>query len=114
MEMTAIIEACHFISNYWLNEGESVEILSDSAYVINCYIDKWYKNWENNGWKTANNFPVKNQDLWKEIVPFFNILPNKLIFTKVKGHSNSFENMLADKLATHYMNTEEAVNAYNE
>jgi len=74
-----------------------VEILSDSAYVVNCINNRWYIKWKNNGWKTADGNNVKNKKLWIEIIGLYEkLMPT---FTKVRGHSGNFYNELADTLA---------------
>src|SRR5262249_13929836 len=37
-----------------------VEIYSDSAYLVNCFRDKWYERWRRNGWKNVQKRPVGN------------------------------------------------------
>lgn len=88
MEMNAIIKAIKSLEEYssYYNEiNLPVEIYTDSAYVHNCIKQKWYEKWENNNWINSKKEPVKNKDLWEELIPYFK---NKdFIFYKVKGHS---------------------------
>ena len=98
MELTAVIEACDWADNSEYIENHDVTIYSDSAYVINCYTDKWYASWENNGWKNSKGDAVANMLLWRILIKFFK-KPN-FNFMKVKGHSGHVYNELADKLAT--------------
>lgn len=66
----------------------------DSAYVVNCIENGWYKKWENNGWTKKGG--LANAELWKELIeeirrfPFFSI-------KKVKGHSGDRWNELVDR-----------------
>ncbi|MDA9623839.1 ribonuclease HI [Pelagibacteraceae bacterium] len=77
--------------------NSEVVIYTDSKYVKNG-ITEWIKNWEKNGWKSANKKPVKNKDLW---IKLDNLCKNnKIIWKWVKGHSNNKYNNLADELAT--------------
>ena len=92
-ELTAIIEACKRVQDL----DEDIIIISDSAYCINCYKQKWYKNWQNNGWLNSKKQPVANQELWEELIPFFE--NSKFNFEKVKGHSTNKHNNLVDKMA---------------
>ena len=49
MELTAAIEACDWVLQQSAElQQHNVTIYSDSAYLVNCYQDKWYINWENN------------------------------------------------------------------
>ena len=98
MELTAAIEAC----DWYLQQPSSIQehdvtIYSDSAYLVNCYQDKWYINWENNGWKNSKGDPVANKLEWRFLINFFK--DGRFTFTKVKGHSGHIYNERADALA---------------
>ena len=95
MELIAVIEACKWATN---QHYDDIIIYSDSAYLVNCYNDKWFVKWENNNWKNSKNEPVANIDLWKQLIMYFR-LPN-INFVKVKGHNGNQYNEIADKLAT--------------
>lgn len=102
MELTAAIEACKFICPKPLNNFIPITIYSDSAYLINCYYQNWWRKWEINGWKNSKNEPVANKELWEQLIPYFKNFNIK--FSKVKGHSeskddHSYFNNLVDKLA---------------
>ena len=47
-------------------------MVSDSTYVINCFRDKWWVNWQRNGWRNSKRQPVANADLWKPLVELVN------------------------------------------
>lgn len=97
MELTAAIKACQFICST-LNSGFTpVTIYSDSAYLINCYKQNWWRKWERNGWKNSKNEPVANRELWEELIPYFKSA--NITFTKVSGHSGVYYNEMVDKLA---------------
>ena len=93
MEMTAVVEALKL-----LKERCDVVINSDSAYVVNSFTQGWIKNWQKNNWKTADNKPVKNKELWQEMIELLN--KHKYKFVKVKGHSDNELNNRCDILAT--------------
>ena len=95
MELIAALEACKWATN---QHYDNIIIYSDSAYLVNCYNDKWFIKWENNNWKNSKNEPVANIDLWKQLIMYFR-LPN-INFVKVKGHNGDQYNEIADKLAT--------------
>ena len=95
MELIAALEACKWATN---QHYDDIIIYSDSAYLVNCYNDKWFVKWENNNWKNSKNEPVANIDLWKQLIMYFR-LPN-INFVKVKGHNGDQYNEIADKLAT--------------
>lgn len=86
MELTAAIYGLKEVERL-LEDGETATIITDSAYLQNCYKQKWYRNWQKNGWKNAKKQPVANQDLWEQLIPYFE--SDKYSFEKVKGHANN-------------------------
>lgn len=97
MEIIAAMEACEWASNSDYIQDHDVTIYSDSAYVINCFKDKWFINWENNGWKNTKGETIANILEWECLIKFFK-MPN-FNFEKVKGHSGHIYNERADALA---------------
>ncbi len=93
MEMTAVIAGLNC-----LKEPCEVEIYSDSAYTVNAFANGWVYGWEQNGFKRADNKPVQNEDLWRELLSLAKI--HKISFKKVKGHADDEYNNICDKLAT--------------
>lgn len=91
MEMLATIEALRA-----LKQECKVEITTDSSYVKDG-ITKWIKNWQKNNWKTASKQPVKNVDLWKQLVE--QVGRHQVNWHWVKGHSGHPENERVDDLA---------------
>ena len=90
MELTAVIEALKM-----LKRPCKVNIYSDSAYVVNAFVQKWIYGWMKKGWKTAGNEPVKNKELWQELYELTKI--HDVTFNKVKGHAdNEFNNRCAE------------------
>lgn len=82
MEMMALLQAFQCLKK----EQLTIQVFSDSSYLINCFREKWYEKWLKNNWKTSNKTPVENQDLWMELIPFINI--HFITFYRVKGHLN--------------------------
>ena len=80
-----------------LKEKCSVSLYSDSAYLVNAIENGWLKNWKNNAWRTADNKPVKNQDLWEQLSKL--LTEHDVIFIKVKGHADNEYNNRCDKIA---------------
>ncbi len=93
MEVTAVIEGLKC-----LKEPCEVEIYSDSAYTVNAFLNGWVDEWQRNGFKKADNKPVLNEDLWRELLLLTSI--HKVTFFKVKGHADNEYNNICDKLAT--------------
>ena len=50
MELTAAIEALRK-----LKESCIVRLYSDSAYLVNCMNQGWYRKWQQNGWLNGKN-----------------------------------------------------------
>jgi len=92
MEMTAVLRALEA-----LREPCAVRLHTDSRYVIDG-MTKWMFGWVKKGWKTADNKPVKNEDLWRALVAAAR--PHKVEWIWVKGHDGHVENERVDKLAS--------------
>lgn len=83
MELTAVLEALRVLKSRDL----SVEIYSDSAYLVNCFRERWYDKWRLNGWINSSRQPVENRDLWEALLPLVESF-SKVEFLKIKGHLN--------------------------
>ena len=94
-ELTAVIKACEYLEKYYPLENNI--IYTDSAYIANCYIQKWYKKWISNNWLTSKKTKVLNQSLWESLIPYFE--KNNFNFEKVKGHADDKFNKIVDGLA---------------
>lgn len=92
MELTAVIEGLKL-----LKFPCKVKLYSDSAYVVNAFIQKWIYGWLKNGWKNASKEPVKNKELWQELYELTKI--HEVEFIKVKGHADNEYNNRCDELA---------------
>jgi ribonuclease HI len=91
MELMAAIRALEA-----LIEPCAVTLHSDSKYVLDG-ITKWVHGWQKNGWKNASKQPVRNADLWHELIAAAK--PHKVEWVWVKGHNGHAENERADALA---------------
>lgn len=98
-ELAAVLEALKFAASWIQNSEDIVNIYSDSAYIVNCINDGWYKKWEANGWITSQKTSVANQDLWKPIITLYKTMMIKPTFVKVKGHSTDKANIEVDRIA---------------
>lgn len=92
MELTAVIEALKI-----LKRPCKVNIYSDSAYVVNAFLQKWIYGWMKKGWKTAGGDPVKNKELWQELYSLTKT--HDVTFIKVKGHADNEFNNRCDEMA---------------
>lgn len=87
MELTAVIEGLKR-----LKEPCRVKVYSDSAYVVNAFLQDWISGWYRRGWRN-----VKNTDLWHELISLTQV--HSVTFHKVKGHSDNEYNNRCDELA---------------
>lgn len=81
-----------------LNKPCSVELYSDSKYLVDAFNQKWIDSWLQKGWKRGKNEPVKNIDLWKRLLKAKE--PHDVTFIWVKGHDGHPQNERCDVLAT--------------
>lgn len=86
MELKAVIEALKV-----LKEPCSVEIVSDSSYVVKGIVE-WLEGWIKKEFKN-----VKNPDMWREYIRVAK--PHKIRATWVRGHAGHIENEMCDKIA---------------
>jgi len=91
MELTAAIEGV-----LALKGNIKATVHTDSKYVMDG-ISKWIFGWRKSGWKTADNKPVKNVEIWQELVKA--AARHKLTWQWVKGHAGHPDNERVDALA---------------
>jgi ribonuclease HI len=84
---------------------KSIDIIvySDSEYSIKS-LTVWIKTWKKNGWKTANNKPVLNQDIIMKLDELIIKHKGNVSFIHVRSHTGakdyeSAHNDIVDKLA---------------
>ena len=93
MELMAVIAGLKA-----LNRPCEVELYSDSQYVVNAFNKHWIDGWIKKGWKRGKNEPVKNVDLWKQLLEAKE--KHQVTFIWVKGHDGHPQNERCDALAT--------------
>lgn len=92
MEMQAAIEALKA-----LKKSCTIDLYTDSKY-LQLGITQWIHSWKKNNWRTSGNKPVKNEQLWKDLTA--EIAKHEITWHWVKGHGDSYGNIVADRLAT--------------
>lgn len=92
MEMTAVIKALNA-----LIEPCEVTIHTDSRYVIDG-MTKWIDGWQRKGWINASKQPVRNADLWHDLIDA--VHRHTVHWEWVRGHNGHVENERVDKLAS--------------
>ena len=90
-----------------LNRPCSVEVYSDSKYIVDAFNQGWLENWQNKNWKRSQSGSVKNIDLWKRLLVAKE--PHDVSFIWVKGHSGHPQNERCDELATSAADGEDLV-----
>lgn len=80
-----------------LKQPCEVEIYSDSAYVINAFLQDWISYWVLNYWTTKSKKPVQNVELWKRLLEACK--SHHIKWFKVKGHADNELNNLCDQIA---------------
>jgi ribonuclease HI len=106
-ELLACVKALETIVSTEKLANKSIEIRTDSMYIVNT-INDWAKKWEKANWKKADNKPIQNEDLVKRL--YYLAINLKVKFTHVKAHTTApkigsaeyadwFGNFQADKLA---------------
>lgn len=88
MELLAVIKGLEAIK--WHNA--TVQVWSDSTYVVKAITEGWLEGWILKDWKK-----VKNTDLWKRFVPLYRA--HDVSFHWIKGHAGHPENERCDALA---------------
>ena len=121
MELMAAIQGIKAIAPFTSFPEDSVVIYTDSAYLHNCFAQKWYVNWQKNGWKNSKKEKVANRDLWEQLIPYFS--SGNYQFEKVKGHSdnstiheiwNNYVDQIAQTAASNYINHKIAEKIFTE
>lgn len=92
MELMAVIVALEKIK-----EPCEVDVYSDSAYVVNAFLQDWIGSWQKNGWRTSSKGQVQNVELWKRLL--VQTARHKITFHKVKGHADNELNNRCDEIA---------------
>jgi ribonuclease HI len=91
MELTAAIRGLEA-----LKRPCRVELHTDSQYLRDG-ITRWVHNWRRNGWRTSDRKPVKNADLWEELIEA--AARHRIDWHWVKAHNGHAENERVDALA---------------
>jgi ribonuclease HI len=60
-------------------------------------ITSWMGNWKRRGWRTADNKPVKNEDLWRALDEA--AARHQVRWHWVRGHADDAMNNRVDRLA---------------
>ena len=92
MELTAVIKALEA-----LKEPCTVELYSDSKYVIDALQKGWAVSWRKRGWIKSDKKPALNPDLWEILLTLTE--KHDVRCHWVKGHASNPKNNRCDELA---------------
>lgn len=92
MELMAVIQGMSA-----LKEPCDVQIYTDSQYVMNAFEQNWIVGWQAKGWKNSQKKPVKNRDLWEDLI--IALEAHQIKWNWVKGHAGHPENERVDVAA---------------
>ena len=95
MEILSVIEALRTIP-----EPSTVTVFSDSQYVCNTLEKNWLAGWMKKNWMNASKQPVKNKDLWLQLLP--HLKKHTITMHWLRGHAGHRENERCDYLAKSY------------
>ena len=107
VELIAVLNALEYAVRKHIR---NVEIVTDSMYVLNG-IQRYAKTWRENNWIGLSGNEIKYKSQWEGILMMLECMTKNKFnvkFTKVKSHSGSSLNELADKEARR------AIKAYKE
>lgn len=92
MELTAVINGLEL-----LKEPCKVTLYSDSAYVVNAFLQGWVDNWQKNNFRNSKKKEIENIELWKRLINLS--CYHDITWKKVKGHADNALNNRCDELA---------------
>ena len=92
MELTAVIKALQA-----LKEPCTVELYSDSKYVLDALQKGWAVSWRKKGWIKSDKKPALNPDLWETLLNL--VEKHDVRYHWVKGHASNPKNNRCDELA---------------
>ena len=92
MELTAVIRGLEA-----LKEPCTVELYSDSKYVIDALQKGLAKGWRARGWIKSDKKPALNPDLWQRLLELTQT--HQVHCHWVKGHADNPKNNRCDQLA---------------
>ncbi len=94
MELTAAIVG---LRAAFAAGADEVTVVSDSEYLTKG-MSQWLAGWRRTGWKTADNQPVKNRELWEQLDA---LVRNRTVRWRwIRGHAGHPENERCDAVAT--------------
>lgn len=91
MELLAALEGLSVVTD------QNLTVVSDSRYLVDCFLLRWYVGWLERDWRTYRGKPIANRDIWEPLIHL--ALDRNARFRWVKSHSTDRLNTAADWLA---------------
>jgi ribonuclease HI len=98
MELKAIISSLEYLNTLNVSPTTYITVFTDSNYALQG-ITSWINGWIRNNWTTANKQPVKNKELWQELLKLNSLFPN-ITYEHVKAHADNVKNNKVDRIAS--------------
>ena len=92
MELTGVVRGLRALTRPCV-----VRVHLDSSYVKNAFTNGWLARWQGNDWMTRDKQPVKNRELWLELLE--EVARHQVEWVKVAGHAGVELNERVDGLA---------------
>ena len=92
MELLGVITALQA-----LKRPCTVQLYTDSQYIVNAIEQGWARRWQANGWMRNKKEPALNPDLWQTLLDLLEI--HQVTFHWVKGHADNPYNNRCDEMA---------------
>jgi ribonuclease HI len=96
MEITAALQALRSLVG---PDRQTLLVVSDSTYVVNCFKQRWWEGWQRRNWKNTQGKPVANRDLWEQLFAIALAPHGDVRWQWVRGHSGDHWNEVVDQLA---------------
>ena len=84
MELWAALEALGAF-----NPDIPLRVVSDSAYLVNCFHERWFDDWRARGWRNSKREPVANRELWEELLAAVAAHRAPIEWVHVRGHGKA-------------------------
>lgn len=103
-EILALLTALRYIKVAMKHLGIQMcetQIITDSEYLFNTMNKEWVYSWSQKGWITSTGEPVKNRDLWEQILAEHSYCTSQgieITFYHIKGHVIPFGKVTASTL----------------
>jgi ribonuclease HI len=92
MELIGVIEGLRALTRRC-----RVQVHLDSSYVMHGFTKGWIAAWQANGWRNSAKKPVKNRELWEQLLAEAG--RHELKWVRVKGHDGVEYTERVDALA---------------